>query len=449
MSIDTVRRALAATVTIACALLLSMPDVQAADAQDRKLRSEVQAILGAVDGLAKVRAAAEAGVVTLSGEVAAQDDAERAAEMVKAVDGVVAVNDRIQVNRSVDAQLSPVMDRFWSRVQDLLSLLPLLLVAATALLIFALLARAVSNWEAPFERLVANPFLRSLTRSVVAAGVFFVGLLIALEILDATALLGAVLGSAGVLGLALGFAMRDTIENYIAAVLLSLRQPFAPHDHIALEGFEGQVIRLTSRATILLTFDGNHVRIPNSTVFKSTMVNFTRNKLRRFQFEVGVDSAVDLLAAQALAVDTLRAMKSVLDDPEPGAFVTSLGDSNVVILIQGWLDQEHSSYAKVNSEAIRLVKEAFDAADYEMPEPIYRLRIRNDNGDAQLIPEIADAPQAAEQGPTLAVASAGAAQPASRQECDTSADDDLRRQVVREREHDNADDLLSADAPRE
>jgi small-conductance mechanosensitive channel len=92
------------------------------------------------------------------------------------------------------------------------------------------------------------------------------GLVVALDILNATELLGAVLGAAGVAGLALGFAVRDTIENFIASILLSLRQPFGPRDFVDIDGVQGSVARLTSRATILVSPDGNQIRIPNAAV---------------------------------------------------------------------------------------------------------------------------------------------------------------------------------------
>ena len=85
-------------------------------------------------------------------------------------------------------------------------------------------------------------------------------------------------------GLAVGFALRDLVENYIASLMLSLRQPFAPNDQVLIEGFEGRVVRLTSRATILMTLDGNHVRIPNAVVFKGTIVNLSHNPERRLRF---------------------------------------------------------------------------------------------------------------------------------------------------------------------
>jgi small conductance mechanosensitive channel len=135
-----------------------------------------------------------------------------------------------------------------------------------------------------FER---NPLLRDLVRQLVRMAIIGVGLVLALEIIDASALLGTVLGAAGVVGLAVGFALRDTVENYIASLLLSLRQPFAHDDLVVIDGNEGRVVRLTPRATILLTLDGNHTRIPNAMVYKAVIVNYTRNPKRRFSFDVG------------------------------------------------------------------------------------------------------------------------------------------------------------------
>ena len=76
----------------------------------------------------------------------------------------------------------------------------------------------------------------------------------------------------------------------MASIMLSERQPFQPNDFVQIDGHRGNVVRLTSRATILLSPGGNHVRIPNATVFKSRTVNFTRNSERRFEFELSVDN---------------------------------------------------------------------------------------------------------------------------------------------------------------
>ena len=92
--------------------------------------------------------------------------------------------------------------------------------------------------------------------------------------------------------------VKDTVENYIASILLSLRNPFEFNDFVDIGGNLGNVARLTTRATILISPDGNHIRIPNAMVFKAVIMNYTRNPQRRFQFDIGVDSAQDLKVAQ-------------------------------------------------------------------------------------------------------------------------------------------------------
>ena len=127
----------------------------------------------------------------------------------------------------------------------------------------------------------------------------------------------SVLGGAGVIGIALGFAMRDTIENYVASLLLSLRQPFRANDLVLIDDMEGRVVRLTSRATVLMTLDGNHLRIPNGQVFRAVILNFTRNPQRRFDFALGVDPDDDSTAAAELGRETLAGLPFVLADPPP------------------------------------------------------------------------------------------------------------------------------------
>src|SRR3546814_7123269 len=115
--------------------------------------------------------------------------------------------------------------------------------------------------------------------------------------------------------ISIGFAIRDTVDNYVSSLMLSLRQPFRANDHVVIEGHEGRVVRLTSRATILMTLEGNHLRIPNSTVFNAVILNYTRNPARRFAFELGIEANDDPVAGMALGLRAPRALDFVLDTP--------------------------------------------------------------------------------------------------------------------------------------
>jgi len=328
--------------------------------------------------------------------------------------------------QAIRSRLETIRTELADKMWLWLSLIPLLLVAILVVAAFVLIARWVTASERPFRFVSKNIFLRDLARQIVRGGIVALGILLALEILDATALVGAVLGAAGVVGLAIGFAFRDLVENYIASILLSLRQPFAPNDHVKIDGIEGKVTRLTSRATILLTFDGNHVRIPNATVFKGTIVNFTRKPERRFNFGVGVSTEVDLVAAGDLALTTLGSIDGVLEEPGPSVTIKELGDSSVTLSILGWVDQRESSFGKVKSEAIRLTKEAFDREGLEMPEPIQRIRW-----------ERAAKPVRRQMVPSPAT-------PAR----NTAPDSYMDKDVLQERAKDEPD-LLSSEAPQE
>src|SRR3546814_17505229 len=123
-------------------------------------------------------------------------------------------------------------------------------------------------------------FLAELLATLVRFVFVVLGIVAGLEVLGATALLGAVLGGAGVIGIAIGFAIRDTVDNYVSSLMLSLRQPFRANDHVVIEGHEGRVVRLTRRATILMTLEANHLCIPQPTVCTVVIMHYTRTPKR-------------------------------------------------------------------------------------------------------------------------------------------------------------------------
>lgn len=342
--------------------------------QDQGSEADLQALLQRIPGLEGVGLQVEAGVAILTGNVLSLEDRALADSLVRAAEGIVFVDNRIREETSLDSRLGPVADRFQQKFLMGLAYLPLLLLAGLVVVAFLLLGGVLARWEAPYRRVTESPFMRALLQQFVGVLVGLVGVLLALELLDATALVGAVLGAAGVIGVAVGFAFRNIAENYLAGILLSLRQPFSPDDHIRVEGQEGKVIRLTSRDTILMTLDGNHVRIPNATVFNSIILNFSGNPLRRFQFDLSVGQDQDLIMAQEVGVEAYRDLQGILDDPSPRALIVEVGDSWVLLRFFGWTNQNRTGFDKVRSEAIRLAMDGLNRAGIQMPAPEYGLR---------------------------------------------------------------------------
>ena len=217
------------------------------------------------------------GVVTLRGTTTTTTEATALSALATRVEGVVAVRNQVTETTDIARRLDPAIERFQDRLDQFIAFLPLALIALAAFALVVFLGILVARLRQPWERLAPNTFVAEIYRQLVRITFVVLGIVIALDILNATALLSTILGAAGIIGLALGFAVRDTVENFIASVMLSFRQPFRPNDTVEINGDIGKVIRLTSRATILLSFDGNHIRIPNATVFKSRVINYTQN----------------------------------------------------------------------------------------------------------------------------------------------------------------------------
>jgi small conductance mechanosensitive channel len=410
--------------------------IQIAREQDALIARELKARLSLIESLREVEVEVAAGVVVLRGALADDSRRELARRVAESVPGVIAVDDRLELDTALDRRIQPVMSTAIERLKRLGRSLPLLAVSLLVVYVFHLLGRLLTAWRRPFRRLDGNPFLRDLLQRALHVAIVVAGILVALDLLGATTVVGAVVGAAGLAGLALGFAFRDLAENYIASILLSLRQPFAPNDHVVIDGHEGRVAALNSRATILITLDGNHLRLANALVFKAVILNYTRNPTRRFEFELGVGSQEDLAAAQLLAMEAMRATPGVIAQPEPRALIQAVADSSVTLRCLAWVDQRQASVGKVRSEAILAVKRALEAAGMDLPEPTFRIQL----GSA---PDSAAAPLARPAPPKVPP------HPIHAPSVDVSVETYLQDQVQREQLAQGDNNLLSEAAPKE
>jgi small-conductance mechanosensitive channel len=258
-------------------------------------------------------------------------------------------------------ELAPLPAFDWSSVQERMLAELYRFLAASPLLLVAVLLTVAAWWfggwlsrRAVVNRVARrNPFLKDLLASTIKGGVVLLGLSAGLQLMNATAVVGALLGTAGVVGIALGFAFKDIIENYIAGVLLSLRQPFRPHDHVKIAEHEGLVAAMTARATVLMTLDGNNLRVPNAIVFKSVILNYTQNPSRRFEFDLSLPAEDAAGPALARIRQRVAAIDGVLQEPAAAAFVLSSADGKATVRVRAWVDQRRDDIEEVRSAALR------------------------------------------------------------------------------------------------
>lgn len=393
------------------------------------------AVYRRIPGLLNVYLTVEGGIVEIRGTALSVEDRElaltHAQQLLPDVDYLDARG--LVVETDLRKRLQPTVERIREKGVAFLRFLPSLLLGFAILGLGSALAGWLGSRSLLSDRVARNPFVRNLLRQSLRAVVFLTALLLALDLMGVTALVGALLGAAGVAGIALGFAFRDIVENYLAGILLSLRQPFAPNDHVILVGEEGRVARLTGRETVLMTLDGNHVRIPNATVFKAVITNLTRNPRRRFVFTVGIAPGEDLGVALAIVREAVAGLPGVLETPPVAVRVRELGDSSIVLEISGWVDQAQTDFVKVRSQALRAVKEAFERERVVTPPPEFGIRILENQLDTA--PSPVKAPRTP---PPEAAAPKGVPEVTE----DLSPDTTIEEEIARELQHADEENLL-------
>jgi small-conductance mechanosensitive channel len=362
--------------TDAAADIVAMPnpnavvdEARAGAREDSRIASAVAALLLRQPALTAVGVQVHAGIVTLDGKVPEDADRERAATLARQVRGVTDVVNTIQLDARLSTRFDSALDQVKGKFVRLVAAIPLL-VAALAIVLLAIWFGRFLAGRTQWRLRSRNPYMDGLVRRVVQTLVVLVGVLIALDLLGASALVGAVLGSAGVVGLVLGFGFRDIAENYIAGVLLSLRRPFAPGDHLLIDKYEGRVVALTSRATLLMTLDGNRLSLPNALVFKSVVLNYSVNPKRRFDFVLPIDPAESIRRAREAGLMAIAKVDGVLADPAPSWSADGYTAKGLDLRFYGWVDQRHSDLSKVRSEALRATRSAFGKAQIHGPETV-------------------------------------------------------------------------------
>lgn len=147
-----------------------------------------------------------------------------------------------------------------------------------------------------------------------------------------------------------------------------MRNPFHSGDLIDVGGYTGIVQNLNVRSTVLLTLDGNQVQIPNSTVYKSIIKNYSSIPSRRAEFTVGIGYDSSAAKAQVLISELLQEHPAVLETPEPLVLVEELGPATVNLRIYYWFDSASYSPNKINSALLRQTKNALLNGGIELPD---------------------------------------------------------------------------------
>jgi len=343
------------------------------EVDDQQLHELLSRLLPKYPGVARANVTVQNGIVELEGQVTDDDVKTNVTQFVRRVEGTRLVINRMQTDdevltawqslvRSLQSY-GQVISRNWLRW-----IVGMLIAAAGVVL--AKLSTPLLNFL--LRLLMQRELLRNLMASIIKSGIVLGGILLSLSFLRLTELVLSIAGVAGIVGLTLGFAFRDIGENLIASLFLGLRRPFGMGDVITVAGHTGVVQGMNMRATVLVTFDGNYVRIPNGKVFKEIVINRTSNQQYRTDLELVIPYDTSVKEVTDAVVDAMISHPAVDARPAPQLLIDRLGIEGVFVHAFYW----HSAKLNpvpVKGEVLLRMKVALQKLKTKPPVPELQL----------------------------------------------------------------------------
>ena len=267
----------------------------------------------------------------------------------------------------IDLNPTLALEKVDSWLDGIVKLMPNIVVAIVVFVIFlmaAKIARAVV-FRTFKSRDRAN--LGEVLGGFVKWAVLVFGTLIAATIVVPSLNPADLIAGLGVSSVAIGFAFKDILQNWLAGLLILLRQPFEIGDQIEAGGFVGTVKHVETRATIITTYDGQRAVVPNSEIYTSAVLVKTGEAKRRSQYDIGIGYADDIDEACSIIKEAISSVEGVETNPKPEAFVWDLAASWVTIRARWWTDSRRGDIVATRSNIMRAMKYALDEAGIDMP----------------------------------------------------------------------------------
>ncbi len=275
---------------------------------------------------------------------------------------------------SVDVSpVARILDSIEGMLQTAAALAPKIAIALVVLAVFVVLGRLARRILRPRLGELKTPSFGRVFSTLAYAAFVVAGLAIAIPIAFPSVDVATALGGLGLLTVAAGFAFQDILSNLLSGILLIFRQPFTSGDQIEVNGIKGTVEAITIRETQIKTFDGRLVVVPNKDVYTNAIEVQTADDRVRSSLVVGVSYDTDLARARDVALDTLRTIDGVIDDPEPQAYFVEFGASSINLDLRYWTGSRQAEIRRVQDQVVEHVKAAFDEASIDIPFDIVTL----------------------------------------------------------------------------
>lgn len=339
------------------------------EAKDIEISNRIENILKATGWFIEPKVKVKNGVVFLDGKTMDDKYRDWADELASKTQDTVAVVNQIKVIQPSILEFRPTLKKFENQWQKIIQMIPSLILAIIILIASWFIAKLITFIaQKAFLYRLKKALLQKIMSWSITLSIFLIGLYLLFYLMGLTGIALTIIGGTGLLGIILGIAFKEIAENLLASIFLSINNPFNEGDLVEIIGITGYVQSLTLRSTILINLEGNYIQIPNATVYKNSIRNFSSNPNRREDFSIGIGYECDIANAQEIALNVLKNHPAVLNDPEPWVLVNNLGKSTINLQIYFWLNGFKHSWLKVRSSVIRLTKKSFQENNISMPD---------------------------------------------------------------------------------
>jgi small conductance mechanosensitive channel len=268
-----------------------------------------------------------------------------------------------------------ITEKLTDWVEDLIKLLPNIVMAAVVMVIGFYIAKFVRKITRKLISKISNNIsLNNLFSSIIYLTFLGIVIFTALSILNLDKAVTSILAGAGILGLTLAFAFQDIAANFMSGIFISFRKPLKVDDIVQIGNYMGKIKEINLRDTVMETFQGQTVIIPNKEVFQNPLENYTILQKRRFDLRIGVSYGDDLEKVKQITLDAVSDIEELSKEDPVNVYFFEFGDSSVNLSLRMWVNTpEQDVYNKVGSEAIIKIKKAYDANNIMIPFPIRTL----------------------------------------------------------------------------
>ncbi len=258
---------------------------------------------------------------------------------------------------------------------DFIILLPNIVLALIVFSIFFFIARTLKRLVRRLTRDRRQAHNLGLVLGRLAQGaMILVGLFIALSIVIPSLKASDLVQLLGISGVAIGFAFRDILQNFLAGILILLTEPFQIDDQIVFKNFEGTVEQIQTRATTIRTYDGRRIVIPNSELFTNSVIVNTAFENRRLEYDIGIGYSDDIDTARRLILEAMNETDGVLASPAADAIVVELAGSSVNIRARWWVQPpRRADVLDLQDRVLTNIKNKLLANGIDLPFPTQQI----------------------------------------------------------------------------